>query len=461
MNIFKPNSIVKHLYFDNNRNQVIQSLCRIKPFLKSHEKSKNLKRMNLKNLFGELPSVLQGITSEYLFDVCLIQQSTIQIQKNAIYLQAIIQNLGLLNVLEKRPMFNFICIDPKDFFFIDEESSIDIDENERALNQERFYTISNFFNQKVQKLKKAIESDEKEMVDLLLNFGIIPDLSCLEAAIFKDNLQLFNLFINYYRLVPNQKSLAVALQTDSNNNKNELINTIIDLGVKPDLYCLNLVIAQNWVEMIDRFLKFNIQPTQESMNLAIQTGNIRLVQKLLDLKMEPNEKCLEAAIEAFTNDESIIDLFLSLGVIPSSSSILALIKYNHVKNRAKLINKLSERGAKPDETCLIEAIQRKDLQMIEFILSYVKPDTNCLNATIRKNSIPLFEKFIKLGAIPDLNSLRYAVEYADQYLIDYLLNYGIRPTISIISLAIDKDNKNQDLVKKLMQKRDEVISHKN
>ncbi len=242
-----------------------------------------------------------------------------------------------------------------------------------------------------------------EIVNLIMNQGIVPDGETLtRAIILSGSLELvkFILWSNEGRIpsFPSNKMLEMYL---FNHN----------FGYK-----VNLAAIINYLHVNGRII-FD----DAILNVAVLSGDLELTKLILSKDVRPNEQTFYIVAQSGRGD--MVDLMRNYGPVPDRETLQGAAKSGNLE----LFKRILSKGVKPDNDTLFAAIRSFDeqilktaalssrLEIVKLILSEgVTPDSSNLSTIFNSNSNPdLVNLIIDRGMIPDLEALKHIIYRLD------------------------------------------------
>lgn len=278
-------------------------------------------------------------------------------------------------------------------------------------------------------LQRAIEGQYLELVKYFLDH-IVADSKCLEFACARQNTD------NLIKIMLDSKVeiTITALNNAILNKKEEVANIMLQYGVQPDVQTLESACKSRSNDTIRRILDYRILPTRECYNglfvnisyyssATTKTTIASLIDLLIvygykldydDVLFALNKQCHINDIKRFNIDfkpefmERCVELnyypYVSiLDLKPSMKCLhMACERTNNIANVKKLINA----GLKPDTECLRRACNNKtNKPIVQYLVEHHKlvPDLKCLKNNAKYLNNPTLTYL--LNHVPD-----YSVE---------------------------------------------------
>lgn len=251
--------------------------------------------------------------------------------------------------------------------------------------------INSMLAQKVQitttALLNAISSKNEQAVDLLLQYGITPDIRCLSEACYSANRKIINRIL-MCKVTPTKECFT------------RLINTC-HLGYNKVKESYN---SKEVALIIDSLVAHGYILTYDDVFKATQHGCIINDINRFNIKF----------------DNAYIEMCSTIGFYPYDNiAIKPTMKclYSECQrgNNVQNIKKLISQGVKPDVECLKKACDNtNNLQNIKYLIEvqHIKPDIECLKELakhIRNNSLTyLLDNFDK-----DYTNVKPSAEFDD------------------------------------------------
>lgn len=286
----------------------------------------------------------------------------------------------------------------------------------------------------------------RKVILTFLDYGIIPDLDCLEILTrnskHKDSIVKI---IDIFKIIPNVKCLRnVAIWNKDNIT---IINKMLNLGIIPDYSCLpynsNMELFQLILDNI-----CNKQTLFEDIfhKLEPEIGII-LFDKLIECNYIPSLKLIEQVLFSCKN-RKYVDILMNIDFRFSQICLEKICCYYDVESYiAKMINS----GINPTIECLLNAtnlnnndyiiIQLMDVKINENIKRYfssIKPDF--LITTVLKNKLK-----------PTYQCLLNACHHTHNNLsVLYMIQTGIKPTIECLK-SIEKNKYHSNIIRETIR----------
>ena len=250
-------------------------------------------------------------------------------------------------------------------------------------------------------IKNKIDIDAiKIIIQRCKKINIKPDVDLLNYVIIydSDNIDLINLLIEE-DVKPNLKSLHFAI---SNNNIN-IISLLFNNGVKPTIETLNEYLSKK-IDILKLIIgeckKINIKPTLETLNKCISSRNIHNINLIIieckSVNIYPTIETLNISIN--TNDIDIIDLIIDecilKNIYPTIETLNLSINTNDIDIIHLIIQKCKLKNIYPTIETLNLSIKTNNIKIVSLIiqeckLNNIKPTIETLNLAIHIMSIDI------------------------------------------------------------------------
>lgn len=220
----------------------------------------------------------------------------------------------------------------------------------------------------------------------------------------------------------------------------EIVKMVLKVkGIKPVSDTLLLAIKTRKMEIVDSVLNLGAKPDSGALNEAIQEYlfiGLQGINKMIDLGALPDSQTLSHAFK--TCDMQIVDKILSLGTKPDSDTLNVVIK-NYKSLGMKGIEKVITLGALPGHNTLNLAIETCQMEIVEKILSMkVAPNWYHLRYAIQKGQKAMVARFLSMNVKPEDDMFDTALATGKKEIVEMVLSLSVKPDMGVYKNYLNK-----------------------
>lgn len=331
----------------------------------------------------------------------------------------------------------------------------------------------------------AMELCHKHYVDDLLAHDAVPDRNTLLMALKMDNRQVLRACIKH-KVVPLVEMLHMAVEHSNLDLIHHLQATHRIRGEE----ILQIAVEKNAPKVILNFVNSGVVPNEEIWNIILDRGNIDLVRSFLGCTTLPNDEIRQKMVKLAIDkskvglfiDKGVIDLFrfllhtsecaafnedllqkiFTLAVSDEERFELAIIgnslhRVEHfitagankddtlkcaiLHEKQDLISYLIQAGADKNRGLAI-AISHGKVKAVHQLIDAGADKNLGLDEAVKESFIEIVQYLLGKGAIPSVETFKFALTNRRPGLALNLLTYGITPSDEILAIAVEHSAQN-------------------
>lgn len=206
----------------------------------------------------------------------------------------------------------------------------------------------------------ALTMGDIELLDEIIKSGVNPNSRFIEKAIGSDSMEVVKCLSKHNIL--SEKDIILVIS--DNRISEDMMNLILDHGMKPTQKMLNEAISSKNIDAMNSLMKHGVEPDKDELKNAVLSGNLAVVQCLVEngVKHDADDSLIFVAILSGSPD--VLSYLLEIGSKPTPDDL----KYACSKQNITLIQRLLNHGVVPTESMLKDAYRRNHVDVLNLLI---------------------------------------------------------------------------------------------